>query len=131
MQLSLTYPTVIKLEQFSKLNIEKCFHVLFLCYQIINYSAMAKSKSNTSKSISLKKEINQQITAQLSTLLPALKEILGKRKFETRIKKASKLLSEGIKEKTPKKTKEVKKKANKNKMDGPGQEMAEINILKE
>jgi len=80
---------------------------------------MAKDKGKNGKTISLKKEIYQQITGQLSTSLPAVKEILGEKKFERRIKKAAKLLSEGIKEKAPKKVKEVKKKANSQKAEIP------------
>ena len=72
---------------------------------------MAKNKSTNGKTISLKKEIYQQITGQLSTSLPGIKEILGEKKFDSRIKKAAKLLSAGIKEKAPKKVKEIKKKA--------------------
>lgn len=80
---------------------------------------MAKNKLKEGKTISLKKEIYQQITGQLSTSLPGIKEILGEKKFESRIKKAAKLLSEGIKEKAPKKIKEVKKKAVSKKADTP------------
>jgi len=80
---------------------------------------MAKDKAQNGKSISLKKEIYQQITGQLSTSLPAVKEILGEKKFERRVKKAAKLLSEGIKEKAPKKVKEVKKKAASKKAETP------------
>ncbi len=76
---------------------------------------MAKSKPKAVKSISLKKEISQQLTAQLTTSLPGLKEILGDKKFENRIKKAAKLLSDGIKEKVPEIIKEEKKKVNKKK----------------
>ena len=78
---------------------------------------MASNKSKPTKSISLKKEISQQLTAQLTTSLPGLKEIMGKKKFETRIKKAAKLLSKGIKEKVPKKIREVKKKVSKKKTE--------------
>ena len=80
---------------------------------------MAKNKLKEGKTISLKKEIYQQITGQLSTSLPGIKEILGEKKFESRIKKAAKLLSEGIKEKAPKKIKAVKKKAGSKKADTP------------
>jgi len=80
---------------------------------------MAKNKSQNGKTISLKKEIYQQLTEQLTTSLPGIKEILGEKKFESRIKKAAKLLSAGIKEKAPKKTKEVKKKAISKKAETP------------
>ncbi|MGZ8559358.1 MAG: hypothetical protein ACXWWC_13530 [Chitinophagaceae bacterium] len=78
---------------------------------------MAKSKTKATKTISLKKEINQQLTNQLTTTLPGLKEILGEKKFESRIKKAAKLLSNGIKEKATRKIKEVKKKINKKEIE--------------
>jgi len=78
---------------------------------------MAKSKTKSAKSISLKKEISQQLTAQLTTSLPALKEILGEKKFENRIKKAARLLTNGIKEKAPKEIKQEKKKASKKKTE--------------
>lgn len=80
---------------------------------------MAKDKSQNGKTISLKKEIYQQLTEQLTTSLPGIKEILGEKKFDSRIKKAAKLLSEGIKEKAPKKVKEVKKKAGSKKAESP------------
>jgi hypothetical protein len=80
---------------------------------------MAKDKALNGKSVSLKKEIYQQITGQLSTTLPAVKEILGEKKFEKRVKRAAKLLSQGIKAKAPKKVKEVKKKINGKKVEIP------------
>lgn len=80
---------------------------------------MAKNKSKAIKSISLKKEINHQITGQLTTSLPGLKEILGEKKFQNRIKKAAKLLSDGIKEKVPEKIKQEKRKLSKNKTELP------------
>ena len=88
---------------------------------------MAKSKPKISKSISLKKEINQQLTAQLTTTLPGLKEILGDKKFESRIKKAAKLLSEGIKEKVPEIIKQEKKKVSKKKTEAPEPVIVENN----
>lgn len=45
----------------------------------------------------------KEIILQLSTALVALKGSLGEKKFEKRIKKAAKLLIEGIKAKSPKK----------------------------
>ena len=76
------------------------------------------SKSNTKNSgVSLKKEINQQLTIQLTNSLPRLKEILGEKKFESRIKKAAKLLSDGVKEKAPEIIKEKKKKVSKKKTE--------------
>ena len=78
---------------------------------------MAKSKKKDINPISPKKEIYQQLIAQLATSLPGLKEILGDKKFESRIKKAAKLLSEGIKEKAAKKIKVEKKKVSKKKAE--------------
>ena len=70
---------------------------------------MAKSKKEYAKIISRKKEIQQELVTQLTISLPGLKEILGDKKFASRIKKASKLLSEGIQEKISKKIKPGKK----------------------
>ena len=70
---------------------------------------MAKSKKKYAKIISPKKEIQQELVTQLTISLPGLKEILGDKKFASRIKKASKLLSEGIQEKISKKIKPGKK----------------------
>ena len=70
---------------------------------------MAKSKKKYAKIISRKKEIQQELVTQLTISLPGLKEILGDKKFASRIKKASKLLSEGIQEKISKKIKPGKK----------------------
>ena len=80
---------------------------------------MEKTKVTNGKTISLKKEIYQQLTGQLSTSLPSIKELLGEKKFESRVKKAAKLLSAGIKDKAAKKSKEVKKKAAKTKVETP------------
>jgi hypothetical protein len=60
-------------------------------------------KKETSKGTILK-----EITTQLSQALPALRETLGEKKFGKRIKKAAKLLTEGIKPDVSKKTTEVK-----------------------
>ena len=80
---------------------------------------MAKNKSQDGKKVPLKKQIYQQITGQLSASLPGIKEMLGEKKFERRIRKAAKLLSQGIKEKAPKKIKAVKKIADSKKADTP------------
>jgi hypothetical protein len=72
---------------------------------------MSKSKTKKDKAPSPKKEIRNQITEQLKNALTGLEEKLGKKEFESRIKKASKLLSAGIKIKPvkPAKSKPVKK----------------------
>lgn len=89
--------------------------IIFMLSNYKLHKTMAKSKTKAVKSISLKKEINQQLTSQLTTSLPGLKEILGEKKFENRIKKAAKLLSDGIREKVPEIIKVEKKKVNKKK----------------
>jgi hypothetical protein len=78
-----------------------------------------KASAKNGKSLSLKKEIYHQLTGQLSTSLPAIKELLGEKKFENRVKKAAKLLSQGIKEKASKKIKETKTKVSKQKAGTP------------
>ena len=78
---------------------------------------MSKSKKKNTKGISLKKETYQQLSSQLSTSLAWLKELIGEKKYESRIKKASKLLSNGIKEKSPKKVSPEKKKVSKKKTE--------------
>jgi len=78
---------------------------------------MAKGKKKDLKPISRKKEIQQQLINQLSTSLPGLKDLLGDKKFESRIRKAARLLSEGIEEKVSKKIKQEKKKLSKTKAE--------------
>jgi hypothetical protein len=70
---------------------------------------MAGDKKNTKRKASIKKETFQQLNSQLTGTLVWLKELLGDKKFESRIKKASKLLSSGIKSKASKKVKSGKK----------------------
>jgi hypothetical protein len=72
---------------------------------------MSKSKTKKDKAPSPKKEIRNQITDQLKNALASLEEKLGKEEFESRIKKAAKMLSAGIKIKPakPVKSKPVKK----------------------
>jgi len=72
---------------------------------------MSKSKPKKDKTPSPRKEIRNQITGQLINALPGLEEKLGKKVFESRIKKAVKLLTAGIKTKPAKaaKIKTVKK----------------------
>jgi hypothetical protein len=79
---------------------------------------MSKEKEKKEKPVSPKKQIRLQMIGQLQASLPALKVLLGTKEFEVRIKKAAKLLTEGIKikenkkpakDKLPKKTKVAKK----------------------
>jgi hypothetical protein len=72
---------------------------------------MPKSKTKKDKGLSPKKEIRNQITNHLKNGLIRLEEKLGKKEFESRVRKAAKLLSAGVKEKPvkPAKVKPVKK----------------------
>lgn len=58
---------------------------------------MSKAKTDKKKIPSAKKQAQEQILQQLSVALPGLKDILGEKKFSTRIKKAAKVLSAGVK----------------------------------
>ena len=60
---------------------------------------MKKAKNNDVVKHSLKKELKKKIAFQLTDTLVELKNILGDKKFNNRIRKASKLLSSGIKNK--------------------------------
>jgi hypothetical protein len=66
---------------------------------------MAKSKTKIVKKVSPKKQAQLYAVQKLSSAFADLKELLGEKKFEARIKKAAKLLTDSIK-----KTKPVKKK---------------------
>ena len=57
-----------------------------------------------------KETMLQEITGKLHTALPVLKEQLGEKKFDKRIKKAAKLLVAGIKKTPVKKTEAPAKK---------------------
>jgi hypothetical protein len=69
---------------------------------------MSKSKIKKDKPLSPKKEFRSQIADQLKNTLPGLEEKLGKKEFDSRIRKATKLLTAGVK---PKKAKPAKIKA--------------------
>lgn len=58
---------------------------------------MSKAKKDKIVKQSFKKDLKKQIAFQLTNNLVELKSILGDKKFDTRIRKASKLLSSGIK----------------------------------
>ncbi|MES2892662.1 MAG: hypothetical protein V4725_11630 [Bacteroidota bacterium] len=62
---------------------------------------MALNKTTPVKSNSLKKKMMTEVSIQLSTSLTSLKEALGSKKFDKRIKKAAKLLTSGIKDPEP------------------------------
>jgi hypothetical protein len=77
---------------------------------------MSKDKIKKVKPLSPKKEFRNQIAGQLKNALKGLEEKLGKKEFEGRIKKATKLLAAGIK---IKQVKAVKAKAVKKEMVPP------------
>ncbi len=58
---------------------------------------MIKKKFAPKEKSSLKQEINDKITLLLSSSLDSLKESLGEKKFNKRIKKAARFLSDGVK----------------------------------
>lgn len=66
----------------------------------------------------------KEIELQLSQALPSLKEKLGEKKFEKRIKKAAKLLSDGIKSDEKKKPVTNKPMLNKSKLKSTGTKAA-------
>ena len=71
---------------------------------------MAKSKVKKEKTPALKKEFRSHINDQLKTALNGLEGKLGKKEFESRLKRATKLLTAGIKikpDKPPKKEEPV------------------------
>ncbi len=78
---------------------------------------MIKKKTTGKKETSLKETIIKEITPLLTTALATLKDRLGEKKLEKRIKKAARLLVSGIKPVTAKKPvvkkKTVKKAAKK------------------
>lgn len=49
------------------------------------------------KMLSPKEQAREQIVLQLMIALPGLKDILGEKKFERRIRKAARLLARGVK----------------------------------
>ena len=58
---------------------------------------MPTQKIKIPESTTTRKDLLNTIKAQFAKVLPALKEQLGEKKFEKRIKKASKVLVAGIK----------------------------------
>ena len=68
---------------------------------------MENGNNEVKKSIPGKKELKKQLADKMETALPELRAMLGKKKFVHRLKKAAKLLMEGLhKEDVPKKKKE-------------------------
>ncbi len=67
---------------------------------------MATTANSKKKKVSAKKALAQKVSTQLNTvLLSTLKKLLGKKKLDKRISKASKLLVAGIKTDSAKKQK--------------------------
>lgn len=60
---------------------------------------MSSEKVKAPKKISRKKQVQLEITETLRIALAGLKDVIGEKKFESRIAKAAKLLSIGIKAK--------------------------------
>ena len=69
---------------------------------------MSTKQSTENKKSASKKTLLTEVSLQISKSFPALKEKLGDKKFEKRIKKAAKMLIEGIKETTLKKAAKTK-----------------------
>jgi hypothetical protein len=76
---------------------------------------MSTSKKAAAQQVSGKKSARKEISIQLTSVLNNLKETLGEKKFERRIKKAARLLTAGIKTKPAKKEKKGKGKTKTNK----------------
>lgn len=62
---------------------------------------MSDKKLTDSKKESAKDTMLKEMVDQLTLSLPALKEKIGDKKFEKRIKKAARLLTDGIKSTVP------------------------------
>ena len=76
---------------------------------------MSTSKNTEQKNAPTKKSTRKEIGLQLASALNNLKDALGEKKFERRIKKAARLLTAGIKTKPVKKEKKGKGKTKTNK----------------
>ena len=53
------------------------------------------------KNASLKKQMMSEVSQQLTTALSRLKDALGAKKFDKRVRKAAKMLTSGIKDPEP------------------------------
>ena len=92
---------------------------LCIIFKLSNCKQMADGKKKKGKNTSLKKEIFLQVFNQLSSNMDWLKMHVGEKKWGNRIKKASKLLSQGVKEKKSKPVKATKAKSVKNDSSNP------------
>src|SRR6476661_4023864 len=73
---------------------------------------MENGQNANPKALPGKKELKHQLADKMGTALPELREMLGEKKFANRVKKAAKLLMEGLhKEDIAKKKKQQPKKA--------------------
>lgn len=87
--------------------------ILSLDYHIVNYIkpfSMSTSTNTDVKSATPKKIARTAVSQQLANTLTDLKEALGEKKFERRIRKAARLLTAGIKGKPVKREKKEKEK---------------------
>ena len=62
---------------------------------------MSTKQPTVNKTSTPKKTLLAEVVLQISKAVPTLKALLGEKKFEKRIKKAAKLLIEGIKASEP------------------------------
>jgi hypothetical protein len=69
---------------------------------------MTAKQITENKKATTKKTLLLEVSLQISTAVLALREKLGEKKFDKRVKKAAKLLIEGIKETAPKKVAKTK-----------------------
>jgi hypothetical protein len=69
---------------------------------------MSTKQSTENKKSASKKTLLSEVSLQISKSTSALREKLGDKKFDKRIKKAAKMLIEGIKESAPKKVVKAK-----------------------
>jgi len=76
-----------------KLNIKKSNSILTLCYLLNTYMA---TKTSSIKTFHTKKEVKKELANKIETALPEIKESLGKKKFNKRLKKATRLITEGL-----------------------------------
>ena len=60
---------------------------------------MENGQNHAPKALPGKKELKHQLTDKMHTALPELREMLGEKKFENRVKKAAKLLMQGLHDK--------------------------------
>lgn len=77
-----------------------------------------ENNKDTEKKIPGKKELTKQLADKMETALPELRELLGEKKFANRLRKAAKLLMEGLhKQDVPKGKKQPVAKATTKKPD--------------